>query len=195
MTGDLRDRVAGLLVDPDQVGLGRAVRGLDAVVAGLALVGAVGVAVGAPRQALVDVAEWKPPWSPITMTTRVWDLPAHIRTPDAQPDIVRPWAARLQSSIPADRIGTRRALTHCVQSPYVRDSSTRDRQRRAGIGLQALPCAVISSLTCSTGMADDGNLANEPPGWWPYPVQCGHRHPWSPSHVIVSYLRCPCRAD
>jgi hypothetical protein len=26
-------------------------------------------------------------------------------------------------------------------------------------------------------------------------VQCGHGHPWSPGHVIVSYLPCPCCAD
>ena len=42
---------------------------------------------------------------------------------------------------------------------------------------------------------DDGDLANDLPDWWPYPVQCGHGHPWSPGHVIVSYLPCPCRAD
>jgi hypothetical protein len=42
---------------------------------------------------------------------------------------------------------------------------------------------------------DDGNLANDLPDWWPYPVQCGHGHPWSPGHVIVSYLPCACRAD
>jgi len=42
---------------------------------------------------------------------------------------------------------------------------------------------------------DDGNLVNDLPDWWPYPVQCGHGHPWSPGHVIVSYVRCLCRAD
>ena len=42
---------------------------------------------------------------------------------------------------------------------------------------------------------DDGNLADDLPDWWPYPVQCGHGHPWSPGHVLVSYVRCPCRAD
>ena len=51
------------------------------------------------------------------------------------------------------------------------------------------------SLTCSNGAMDDGNLADDLPDWWPYPVQCGHGHPWSPGHVIVSYVRCPCRAD
>jgi hypothetical protein len=42
---------------------------------------------------------------------------------------------------------------------------------------------------------DDGNLANDLPECWPYPVQCGHGHPWSPGQVVVSYVRCPCRAD
>jgi len=42
---------------------------------------------------------------------------------------------------------------------------------------------------------DDGNLVNDLPDWWPYPVQCSHGHPWSPGHVIVSYVRCLCRAD
>jgi hypothetical protein len=42
---------------------------------------------------------------------------------------------------------------------------------------------------------DDGNLVNDLPDWWPYPVQCRHGHPWSPGHVIVSYVRCLCRAD
>jgi hypothetical protein len=42
---------------------------------------------------------------------------------------------------------------------------------------------------------DDGELADDLPGWWPYPVRCGHGHPWSPGHVIVSYLPCACRAD
>jgi hypothetical protein len=42
---------------------------------------------------------------------------------------------------------------------------------------------------------DDGDLANDLPDWWPYPVRCGHGHPWSPGHVIVSYLPCACRAD
>jgi len=42
---------------------------------------------------------------------------------------------------------------------------------------------------------DDGNLTNALPDWWPYPVQCGHGHPWSPGHVLISYMRCPCRAD
>jgi hypothetical protein len=37
--------------------------------------------------------------------------------------------------------------------------------------------------------------ANDRPDWWPYPARCGHGHPWSPGHVIVSYLPCPCRAD
>ena len=41
----------------------------------------------------------------------------------------------------------------------------------------------------------DGGLANDLPDWWPYPVQCGHGHPWSPGHVIVSYLPCACCAD
>jgi hypothetical protein len=27
---------------------------------------------------------------------------------------------------------------------------------------------------------DDGNLADDLPDWWPYPVQCGHGLPWSP---------------
>jgi hypothetical protein len=26
-------------------------------------------------------------------------------------------------------------------------------------------------------------------------VQCGRGHPWSPGHVIVSYVPCSCRAD
>src|ERR1700761_1567534 len=43
--GDLGDRRVRVLVGPDQVGLG-AVRGLDAVVAGVALVGAVGLGGG-----------------------------------------------------------------------------------------------------------------------------------------------------
>ena len=42
---------------------------------------------------------------------------------------------------------------------------------------------------------DEGNLANDLPDWWPYPVQCGHGHPWSPGHVIVSYVSCLCCAD
>ena len=42
---------------------------------------------------------------------------------------------------------------------------------------------------------DDGDFANDLPDWWPYPVRCGHGHPWSPGHVTVSYLPCPCRAD
>jgi hypothetical protein len=36
----------------------------------------------------------------------------------------------------------------------------------------------------------DRDFANDLPDWWPYPVQCGHGHPWSPGHVIVSYLPC-----
>ena len=28
-----------------------------------------------------------------------------------------------------------------------------------------------------------------------YPAKCGHEHLWSPGHVIVFYLPCPCRAD
>ena len=70
-----------------------------------------------------------------------------------------------------------------------------DRQRRAGTGLQALPCRTAQSLTCSNRSMDDGNLVNDLPDWWPYPVQCGHGHPWSPGHVLVSYVRCLCRAD
>ena len=42
---------------------------------------------------------------------------------------------------------------------------------------------------------DDGDLADDLPDWWPYPVRCGHGHPWSPGHVIVSYLPSACRAD
>jgi hypothetical protein len=49
--------------------------------------------------------------------------------------------------------------------------------------------------TCSNRTMDEGNLANDLPDWWPYPVQCGHGHPWSPGHVLVSYVRCPCRAE
>jgi hypothetical protein len=30
---------------------------------------------------------------------------------------------------------------------------------------------------------------------WPYPVECGRGHPWSPGHVIVSYVSCLCRAE
>ena len=58
-----------------------------------------------------------------------------------------------------------------------------------------LPSQIGRSLTCSNRAMDDGAPANELPDWWPYPVQCGHGHPWSPGHVIVSYLPCPCRAD
>src|SRR4029077_17781533 len=42
---------------------------------------------------------------------------------------------------------------------------------------------------------DGGGLADDLPDWWPYPVRCGHGHPWPPGHVIVSCLPCPCRAD
>jgi hypothetical protein len=87
------------------------------------------------------------------------------------------------------------ARTHGVQSPYVRDSSTPDLQRQAEACLQALPRRPHESLTRSNDAVDDDNLANDLPDWWPYPVQCGHGHPWSPGHVLVSYVRCPCRAD
>src|SRR5215472_15401696 len=50
VTRDLGDRVVGLLVGPDQVGLGPSVRGLDTVVAGVTLVRAVGLAVGSDQQ-------------------------------------------------------------------------------------------------------------------------------------------------
>jgi hypothetical protein len=33
---------------------------------------------------------------------------------------------------------------------------------------------------------DDGNLASDLPDWWPYPVQCGHGHPWSRGHVLCA---------
>jgi hypothetical protein len=46
-------------------------------------------------------------------------------------------------------------------------------------------------LTCSNRATDGGNLANDLPEWWPYPAQCGQGHPWSPGHVLVSYMRCP----
>ena len=75
----------------------------------------------------------------------------------------------------------------------MRDSSTPDRQPRPGIRLQILPSQIGRSLTCSNRAMDDGGLANDLPDWWPYPVWCGHGHPWSPGHVLVSYLRCPCR--
>ena len=87
------------------------------------------------------------------------------------------------------------ALTRGVQSPYVRDSSIPDRQPRPAISLQILPSQIRRSLTCSNRAMDDGAPANDLPDWWPYPVQCGHGHPWSPGHVIVSYLPCACRAD
>jgi hypothetical protein len=45
----------------------------------------------------------------------------------------------LPASTATAQIFGRRALTRGVQSPYVRDSSTFDRQRRAVTGLQALP--------------------------------------------------------
>jgi SAM-dependent methyltransferase len=55
--GDLRDRRVWLLVRPDNVGLGRPVRRLDAVVAGLALVGAVSVRLRPAQDARVHVGE------------------------------------------------------------------------------------------------------------------------------------------
>jgi hypothetical protein len=91
--------------------------------------------------------------------------------------------------------GVRRAPTHGVQSLHVRDLSIPDRQPRPGTSLQALPSQIRQSLTCSNRAMDDGDLANDLPDWWPYPVRCGHGHPWSPGHVIVSYLPCPCRTD
>src|SRR5262249_57258681 len=50
--GDLRDGGVGLLVGPDEVRLGLPVRQLNAVVAGVSLVRAVGLALGPPQQAL-----------------------------------------------------------------------------------------------------------------------------------------------
>ena len=57
VAGDLRHRRVRVLVGPDDVGLGRAVRRLDAVVARVALVGAVGLGGAAVEQRLVDVLE------------------------------------------------------------------------------------------------------------------------------------------
>ena len=79
----------------------------------------------------------------------------------------------------------RRAQTHGVQSPHVRDSSTltdsAKPSRSAGITRRQ-----PESLPCSNKSMDDGNLSNDLPDWWPYPVQCGHGHPRSPGHVLVS---------
>ena len=57
------------------------------------------------------------------------------------------------------------------------------------------PARSHRSLTCSNRAMGGGNLANDLPEWWPYPAQCGQGHPWSPGHILVSCMRCPCRAD
>ena len=48
-------------------------------------------------------------------------------------------AGSIGTVVGRDRVGDWRARTYGVQSPYVRDSSTPDRQRQAEAGLQASP--------------------------------------------------------
>ena len=76
---------------------------------------------------------------------------------------------RLGERASMEGLGVRRALTHGVQSHGVRDSSIRP-TARPGISLQILPSQIRRSLTCSNMAMDYGDLANDLPDWWPYPV-------------------------
>lgn len=53
----------------------------------------------------------------------------------------------------------------------------------------------LAWLMCSNGPMDDGNLTNDIPVWWPYPMACAQGHPWGPGKVIVAFRRCTCVGD
>ena len=65
-------------------------------------------------------------------------------------------------------------------------------RQRGSVAVIELDC---SEMTIRRDLAAPGPVFRHCPARLvAYPVQCGHGHPWSPGHVIVPYLPCPCRA-